>query len=134
MNRQINIYEFAGGDEPFRRMINAFYEGIESDPIVRPMYPEDLTDSIEHMFLFVTQYFGAPPRYNELRGHPRLRMRHNPFPIDQAARDAWMKHMRNAIVQTGFDPVVEQMLLEYFENTATFLMNKFDANSITLQG
>lgn len=134
MNTHINVYEFAGGDEPFRRMINAFYEGIATDPIVRPMYPEDLTESIEHMFLFVTQYFGAPPRYNQLRGHPRLRMRHNPFPITPTARDAWMLHMRNAILQTGFDPVVESMLLEYFENTATFLINEAESGTISLQG
>ncbi|HEU4751706.1 MAG TPA: globin, partial [Armatimonadota bacterium] len=80
------IYELAGGDAPFARLVEAFYAGVENDPVLRPMYPEDLSDARERLFLFLTQFFGGPRRYEEQRGHPRLRMRHFPFAIGQAER------------------------------------------------
>jgi hemoglobin len=134
MNTQRNIYELAGGDAPFRRLIEAFYAGIEHEPLLRPLYPDDLAASKEHMFLFVTQYFGAPPRYNALRGHPRLRMRHAPFAIGQAERDAWVQHMLAAIDAAGFAEPARSTLIEYFENAATFMINQAAPGSIDLQG
>src|SRR5690349_2271960 len=102
MNNQPTIYELAGGDAPFRRLIDAFYQRVADEPLLRPLYPADLAASREHLFLFVTQYFGGPPRYNGLRGHPRLRARHAPFTIGQAERDAWFGHMLAAIDEAGF--------------------------------
>lgn len=134
MNTQRNIYELAGGDAPFRRLIEAFYAGIEREPLLRPMYPDDLASSKEHLFLFVTQFFGAPPRYNALRGHPRLRMRHAPFVIGQAERDAWLRHMLAAIDTAGFAEPARGALIEYFERAATFLINKDMPESIDLLG
>lgn len=129
------IYDHVGGDAPFRRLIDAFYAGIEGEPLLRPMYPEDLAASKEHMFLFLTQYFGAPPRYNDLRGHPRLRMRHMPFTIGPAERDAWLRHMLNAIEVTGFPEEVKPAMREYFERAASFLVNHNQKpNSIELIG
>jgi hemoglobin len=134
MSTQRTIYEIAGGDEPFRRLIEAFYANIEKAPLVRPMYPEDLTASKEHMFLFVTQFFGAPPRYNALRGHPRLRMRHAPFPIGQAERDQWVKCMLDAIDTVGFVDPVRQELIDYFERAATFLINRAEPSTLPIRG
>jgi hemoglobin len=127
MSNTPTIYELAGGDAPFRRMVDAFYDRIERDPLLRPMFPEDLGPGREHQFLFITQYFGGPPRYNALRGHPRLRMRHLPFRIGQAARDAWAGHMLAAIDEAGFPEEVLPALREYFERTATFMMNYDDS-------
>ncbi len=124
MINEHSIYEYVGGDEPFRQLVDAFYEGVADDPLLRPMYPQDLTASKEHMFLFLTQYFGAPPRYNALRGHPRLRMRHMPFTIDKAARDAWVRHMIAAVDAAGFPDEVKPIMQGYFERAATFLINK----------
>jgi hemoglobin len=134
MNQQPNIYELAGGDAPFRRLIDAFYQRVEREPLLRPLYPADLTPSREHLFLFVTQYFGAPPRYNALRGHPRLRMRHAPFVIGQAERDAWVRHMLAAVEQAGFAEPARSALVEYFERAATFLINRDTPGSIELLG
>jgi hemoglobin len=117
------IYEQAGGDAPFRRMVQRFYDRIEQDPLLRPMFPADLNAGREHQFLFITQYFGGPARYQELRGHPRLRMRHNPFPIDSAARDAWVGHMLAALEEAGFPEEVKPAMREYFERAATFMIN-----------
>lgn len=126
MSNQPTIYELAGGDAPFRRMVDGFYDRIERDPLLRPMFPADLAPGREHQFLFITQYFGGPPRYQELRGHPRLRMRHNPFPIGQQARDAWVAHMLAALDEAGFPEEVRPAMREYFERAATFMINHDD--------
>lgn len=135
MINEHTIYEHVGGDTPFRRLVDAFYAGVENEPLLRHMYPADLTASKEHMFLFLTQYFGAPPRYNALRGHPRLRMRHMPFSIGPAERDAWLNHMLHAIDVAEFPEEVKPAMREYFERAATFLINHdHNPNSIELLG
>ncbi|GAB4209900.1 MAG: globin [Roseiflexaceae bacterium] len=123
MNDEQTIHQQLG-DAAFRRLVDAFYEGVAADPLLRPMYPLDLTASKEHLYLFLAQYFGGPPRYNALRGHPRLRMRHAPFPIDQAARDAWMRHMRAAVERAGIPEPAASAMRDYFERAATFLINQ----------
>ncbi|MFO7168361.1 MAG: globin [Chloroflexota bacterium] len=117
------IYEQVGGDETFRRLVDAFYARIERDPLLRPLFPENLEPGKEYQFLFLTQYFGGPPRYSQLRGHPRLRARHLPFPIGQAERDAWVGHMLAAIDEVGFPEPARQVLIDYFERGATFMIN-----------
>ncbi|MFL5805245.1 MAG: globin [Roseiflexaceae bacterium] len=134
MNEQPSIYELAGGDAPFRRLIDAFYERVEHEPLLRPLYPADLAPSREHLFLFVAQYFGGPPRYNALRGHPRLRMRHASFAIGQAERDAWVRHMLAAVEAAGFAEPARGALIEYFDRAATFLINQAVPGSIELRG
>jgi hemoglobin len=134
MSHEPTIYELAGGDAPFRELANRFYARIERDPLLRPLFPADLEPGKERQFLFVTQYFGGPPRYNQLRGHPRLRMRHAPFRIDQAARDAWAGHMLAAIDEVGFAEPVRSVLRDYFERAATFMINEQGNSGIELLG
>jgi hemoglobin len=134
MNEQPTIYELAGGDAPFRRLIDAFYRRVEQEPLLRPLYPADLAPSREHLFLFVTQYFGGPPRYNADRGHPRLRLRHAPFAIGQAERDAWVRQMLAAIDEAGFAEPARGALRDYFERAATFLINQGTPEMIDLLG
>ncbi|HEX9371176.1 MAG TPA: globin [Roseiflexaceae bacterium] len=134
MNEQPTIYELAGGDAPFRRLIDAFYRRVEQEPLLRPLYPADLAPSREHLFLFVTQYFGGPPRYNAERGHPRLRLRHAPFAIGQAERDAWVRQMLAAIDEAGFAEPARRALRDYFERAATFLINQGTPEMIDLLG
>jgi len=134
MNQQPTVYELAGGDAPFRRLIDAFYARVEHEPLLRPLYPADLASSKEHLFLFVTQYFGGPPRYNAQRGHPRLRMRHAPFAIGQAERDAWVRHMQAAVAEAGFAEPARGALIDYFDRAATFLINQAAPGSIELRG
>src|SRR5260370_20001984 len=117
------IFQAVGGLETFRRLVDAFYGGVESDPLLRPMYPADLTESREHLTLFLVQFFGGPTTYSEQRGHPRLRMRHLPFAIDAAARDAWLKHMRAAVDEAAIPEPARETLLEYFARTAHFMVN-----------
>jgi hemoglobin len=121
---QLTVYEAAGGDAAFARVVDAFYRGVEQDPVLRPMYPEGLEEAKERLFLFLTQLFGGPARYEALRGHPRLRMRHFPFKIGAKERDIWVTHMRGAVDEAGVPEPARAAMLEYFEQAATFLINQ----------
>lgn len=129
--QQLSLYELAGGMAAFERIVERFYAGVENDVLLRPMYPQDLTDSKRHLVLFLAQYFGGPRTYAAERGHPRMRMRHAPFVIGQAERDAWMHHMKIAVLAEKLPHEAEKPLMEYFERTATFLINRFDVNLVT---
>jgi hemoglobin len=118
------VFQAAGGAETFDRIVDRFYQGVTADPVLRPMYPDDLTPSRRHLSLFIQQYFGGPATYVAERGHPRLRMRHFPFPIGQAERDAWMRHMAAAIEAENLPTPVRDVLVDYFDRAATFLMNR----------
>ena len=118
------IFTAVGGAETFDRIVERFYAGVTDDPVLRPMYPEDLVESRRRLSLFLQQYFGGPGTYSAERGHPRLRMRHFPFAIGQAERDAWMRHMRAAVEAERFPPELEAALLDYFDRAAIFLINR----------
>jgi hemoglobin len=117
------LYERVGGVPWFDALVERFYDGVAGDEVLRPLYPEDLTESKAHMSLFLAQYWGGPPAYNEQRGHPRLRMRHVPFAIGQPERDAWVRHMLAAVRGGGLDPDDEAAMVGYFEMAATHLVN-----------
>lgn len=122
---ELNIFELVGGLPWFTALVERFYEGVATDPILRPMYPEDLSSSIPHTAGFLAQYFGGGfAYYSEQRGHPRLRMRHAPFPIDEAARDAWLGHMLRALHEGGLPAEVEAVMAEYFTRASTFMINQ----------
>ena len=113
------------GEEGFEKLVHAFYKQIPQDDILGPMYPaDDLAGAEERLRDFLVGRFGGPPRYVEQRGHPRLRMRHAPFPVDRAARDRWMQLMTKAVDEAELPADVSKMLLEFFDGVATFMMNR----------
>ena len=118
------IYRGIGSDEPYFRLVEAFYEGVESDQVLRPLYPEDLTDAKRHLALFLIQRTGGHTTYSNERGHPRLRARHVPFRIGTAERDAWLTNMANALEKTPEFAGSRKQLEEFFSSFATFLMNQ----------
>src|SRR6266849_2040081 len=97
------IYELVGGMDTFRKLAEAFYSRIEVDPLLRPMFPKNLKHAMDRQALFLAQYFGGPEEYNAKRGNPRLRMRHAPFKIGQAERDAWLRNMFEAMEDVGIE-------------------------------
>ena len=117
------MYELVGGRQWFDDLVARFYDGVAADPALRPMYPDDLSDSKAHLAGFLAQYWGGPTTYSDQRGHPRLRMRHAPFAIGAAERDAWLGHMRTAIRAAEPAPEVESVMLEYFANAADHMVN-----------
>lgn len=125
---QVTFYEAVGGEETFRLLVHRFYQGVADDPVLRAMYPEeDLGPAEERLRLFLIQYWGGPSTYGEQRGHPRLRMRHVPFVVDETAKESWLKHMRQALDDTvaerGLPPQAEQMLWNYFTMAAQAMIN-----------
>lgn len=120
-----SVYEVAGGEPTFRLLVQRFYARVAKDPVLRAVYPdEDLSGATERLTLFLIQYWGGPPTYSEQRGHPRLRMRHQPFAIGQAERDAWLGHMTAAVESLDLAPGVRKMLLDYFETASTAMINR----------
>lgn len=118
------LYEHVGGDQWFVDLVDRFFAEVENDELVRPMYPDDLAEPKENMVGFLVQFWGGPATYSERRGHPRLRMRHMPFPIGQAERDAWFRDIVVAVRAGGLDPDIERQVLDYFDNAATAMMNQ----------
>lgn len=123
MDQPVTIFEAVGGTPWFEAMIDHFYDAVATDPLLRPMYPDDLTESRDHMVKFLSQYWGGPTTYSEERGHPRLRMRHAPFVITNAEKDAWLKHMLAAVRAGALDPQIETQMVDYFTMAATHMIN-----------
>lgn len=121
------FYEQIGGHETFTKLVDAFYEGIKSDPVLRPMYPDDdMEGAVWRLRSFLEQYWGGPHTYSEQRGHPRLRMRHMPFKVNPDARDRWLGHMENAVDSLDLSPLDRAMLWDYLERAAHSMVNTFD--------
>jgi hemoglobin len=124
VEQQRTFYEQVGGHETFVRLVRAFYAGVAADPVLRPMYPEeDLGPAAERLRGFLEQYWGGPTTYSDERGHPRLRMRHAPFRVDQEARDHWLRHMRAAVESLDLPPVLQSTLWDYLERAAWSMVN-----------
>jgi len=124
---QGNFWEQVGGRATFEKLVRAFYDGIKSDPVLLPMYPaDDLEGAIQRLTGFLEQYWGGPGTYSEERGHPRLRMRHQPFKVNPDARDRWLLHMRAALDTLDLSPLHDATLWAYLDRAAQAMVNTFD--------
>jgi hemoglobin len=119
------FYEHVGGQPFFEQLVDAFYDGVATDPVLLPLYPEqpDLTGARHRLTLFLVQYWGGPTTYMDQRGHPKLRMRHMPFHVGPLQRDRWLHHMTNAVHAVTDDPQVQQILIDYFVPAAEHMRN-----------
>jgi hemoglobin len=126
LTREESFYDAIGGRDTFERLVHRFYQGVAEDPLLRPLYPEDLSGPERRLTMFLEQYWGGPSTYSEQRGHPRLRMRHARFKVNPAARDAWLRHMRDAVESLDLDPQHEATLWAYLERAAFSLVNTFE--------
>ncbi len=124
------IYAALGSDAPFYDLAAAFYAGVEADPVLRPLYPDDLTKAEEHLALFLIQRFGGPARYQAERGHPRLRMRHLPFQIGPAESSAWLRCMTRAVESLPAFTPFQAILHTYFADSAAFLVNRSEVPAV----
>jgi hemoglobin len=121
-----SFYDEVGGMATFERIVDRFYDGVETDEVLRPMYPEaDLADGSarRRFMLFLVQYWGGPSTYSEERGHPRLRMRHAPFVVDETAQEHWLTHFRAALDQVGLTEEQDARLWGYVTYAAQFMRN-----------
>lgn len=121
------FFDQVGGEKFFADLVSQFYAVVATDSVLRPMYPEtDMKGAATRLQWFLEQYWGGPSTYQENRGHPRLRMRHAEFHIDSAARDAWLKAMRQAVDNMEMDSALRDQLWAYFEMAAHSMVNQPD--------
>ena len=138
---RVSLFDAVGGAAFFEAAVDHFYDAVLVDDVLRPLYPEDLTNARRHTALFLIQYWGGPATYSEERGHPRLRMRHLPFAIGQAERDAWFALMMDGIDASLASPPdgsllghptegsaikasARSMFVDYFEQASTAMINQ----------
>ncbi|GAB2686881.1 globin [Saccharopolyspora gloriosae] len=120
------FYDQVGGEPTFHFIVARFYEEVAKDELLRPLYPEeDLGPAEERLRLFLMQYWGGPHTYSDRRGHPRLRMRHAPFKVGPAERDAWLRCMRIAVDEAELDDEHRRQLWQYLEMAAQSMMNSW---------
>ena len=127
----MTLFEEVGGSEFFDRLVDRFYEGVATDDVLLPLYPEqsDLSGAKERLTLFLQQYWGGPTTYSDERGHPRLRQRHFPFVIGELERDRWMVHMMTAVDELSPNDSVHRQLAEYMEMASTAMINSPSATT-----
>jgi len=125
--REQTFYEAIGGHATIARIVDRFYAGVATDPLLRPMYPdEDLTEARERLTMFLEQYWGGPGTYQEQRGHPRLRMRHAPFRVTPDAAQRWLTHFRAGLDEVALPPELDQQFWAYVQHAAQFMVNTLE--------
>lgn len=116
-----------GGTETFERIVDSFYRAVKEDPLLAPMYPEhDWEGAKWRLRTFLEQYWGGPTTYSEQRGHPRLRMRHQPFAITPEAKEHWLTHMHAALDEVGLPQMHDVAFRDYIERAALAMVNRFE--------
>ena len=124
---QGNFWREIGGRPTFEKLVRKFYEGVQTDEVLWPMYPaEDLEGAIQRLTGFLEQYWGGPSTYSDERGHPRLKMRHLPFKVNPDARDRWLRHMRAAVDSLQLSPLDDATLWAYLDRAAHAMLNTFE--------
>jgi hemoglobin len=121
------FYDEIGGEQTITRIVAAFYRGVATDPVLRPLYPEeDLGPAEERFRMFLMQYWGGPTTYSDRRGHPRLRMRHAPFAVTPVAKEHWLTHFRAALDEVALPSEQDAQFWDYVTHAAQFMVNSFD--------
>ena len=125
MTEPASLYERAGGEPFFRALVDRFYDGVATDDVLLALYPDapDLSGARHRLTMFLVQYWGGPTRYQEERGHPRLRLRHLPFTVGTLQRDHWLAHMTAAVEAVAPDDDIRDELMRYFVPAAEHLRN-----------
>ena len=127
MTEVASLYDRAGGMAFFEALVGAFYVRVETDPLLRPLYPEaDLGPAERRLRMFLEQYWGGPRTYSDQRGHPRLRMRHAPFAVTPVAKDHWLACFRAALDEVALPPEQDAQFWDYVTHAAQFMVNSFE--------
>jgi hemoglobin len=120
------LYDRIGGHETFVKLVDEFYRGVAADAELRALYPEDdLAPAAERLRMFLEQYWGGPHTYSDTRGHPRLRIRHAPFPVTPDMRDRWLTHMNAALDSLDLPEPERDEFRDYVTRAAAFMINSF---------
>lgn len=126
MQEYQTLYEAIGGAPAVRSIVEHFYPKVQADPLLGPIFPEDITPVKEKQYLFLTQFFGGPPLYSEQYGHPMMRARHLPFPVTPKRADAWLNCMARALAETDIPEPLHAVILERLSGPAYHFINSED--------
>ncbi len=121
----MSLYDQMGGRKTFENLVSHFYALVAIDPVLRPIYPDDdFKGAAERLLMFLEQYWGGPDTYSQVRGHPRLRMRHAQFKIGEKERDVWLSHMKSAVDSLEMDNEMREQLWSYLVMAANSMVNQ----------
>lgn len=123
MNQGLSLYDNLGGEGTIRRLVEAFYPRVQRDPLLGPLFPEDITPVMEKQFMFLSQFFGGPSLYSDAFGHPIMRARHLPFPVTTERAEAWLACMSAALEEIGIEEPLREFVLERLSGPAFHFVN-----------
>ncbi|WP_410772058.1 globin [Fontibacillus sp. BL9] len=123
MNPSLSIYDNLGGAGTIRRLVEAFYPKVQENPLLGPLFPEDITPVLEKQFMFLSQFFGGPSLYSDAHGHPMMRARHLPFPVTPERAEAWLGCMRAALEEIGVEEQLRDVVLQRLSGPAFHFVN-----------
>ncbi|MDU4697542.1 MAG: globin [Paenibacillus sp.] len=123
MNQGLSLYDNLGGEATIRRLVEAFYPRVQREPLLGPLFPEDITPVMEKQFMFLSQFFGGPSLYSDAVGHPMMRARHLPFPVTKERAEAWLGCMRAALEEIGIEEPLREFVLERLSGPAFHFVN-----------
>lgn len=123
-----NLYELIGGAKTVDRLVDTFYDLVKKHPDLAPIFPDDLSETKEKQYMFLTQFLGGPTLYSDVHGHPALRARHMPFPITPKRAEAWLGCMKEAMDKICLEGDVRQMIYERLTLTAHHMVNQWETN------
>ncbi|MDU2243033.1 MAG: globin [Paenibacillus sp.] len=123
MNQGLSLYDNLGGEGTIRRLVEAFYPRVQRDPLLGPLFPEDITPVMEKQFMFLSQFFGGPSLYSDAFGHPMMRARHLPFPVTTERAEAWLACMSAALEEIGIEEPLREFVLERLSGPAFHFVN-----------
>jgi hemoglobin len=134
VNKEINlmgankesIYESLGGDTILRQLLGIFYRKVQDHPKLGSLFPDNIQPVMEKQRMFLTQFLGGPSLYSDVYGHPMMRARHMPFEITPERAEAWLDCMRLALIETGVDKVLQEVVLERLQAPAHHFINSED--------
>lgn len=123
LNNRASLYELLGGAEGVRRLVEAFYPKVQQDPLIGPLFPENIYPVMEKQYMFLSQFFGGPSLFSDAYGHPMMRARHMPFPITNEKADAWLACMNAALLEIGVQDELREFVVDRLSGPAHHFVN-----------
>ncbi|MEW9701304.1 globin [Paenibacillus sp. SI8] len=120
----MELYEYMGGEQTIRQIVNTFYPKVLAHPLLAPIFPDDMEPLMEKQFQFLTQFFGGPSLYTDLHGNPMMRARHAPFPITRERAEAWLACMQSTLEEVVPSNELRLVILDRLKGPAYFFVNK----------
>ncbi|MFD3260297.1 globin [Paenibacillus lentus] len=123
MNPSLSIYDNLGGEKAIQQLVEAFYPKVKANPLLGPLFPEDIEPVMEKQFMFLSQFFGGPSLFSDAFGHPMMRARHLPFPVTRERAEAWLACMTEALEEIGVENELKDLVIKRLSGPAFHFVN-----------